>query len=203
MTGTLSPELACLIPVSLLLKESLIRVLWRCPTFLLTMKTRSPDGAETEKAWRRGSESLHHPWSSNSTWPCPLWKTLKGVWGGRKCSLFMSTWTLWIRQDTRTFPHPPPTYRCSSPAQGLRMLHLDPSSSTERNWPGINTNLTWMKSWSGVYKRRSWTRDVGNSEWDMIQHKGYVVLKGLVTWSYTILCDLMSVACQHLCPWDL
>lgn len=121
----------------------------------------------------------------------------------RKCSLFMSTWTLWIRQDTRTFPHPPPTYRCSSPAQGLRMLHLDPSSSTERNWPGINTNLTWMKSWSGVYKRRSWTRDVGNSEWDMIQHKGYVVLKGLVAWSYTILCDLMSVACQHLCPWDL
>lgn len=44
----------------------------------------------------------------------------------RKCSLFMSTWTLWHRQDTQTFPHPPPTYRCSSPAQGLRMLHLDP-----------------------------------------------------------------------------
>ena len=67
----------------------------------------------------------------------------------------------------------------SSPSSYLQVLQSCPrtehvafgSSSTERNWPGINTNLTWMKSWSGVYKRRSWMRDVGNSEWDMIQHK--------------------------------
>ena len=28
-------------------------------------------------------------------------------------------------------PHPPPTHRCSSPAQGLRMLHLDPLRQKE------------------------------------------------------------------------
>ncbi|KAM7233336.1 hypothetical protein CapIbe_015472 [Capra ibex] len=53
------------------------------------------------------------------------------------------------------------------------------SSSTERNRPGVNTDLNRMKSRSGVYKRRSWMRGVGNSERDTIQHEWYAVWKGV------------------------
>ena len=97
------------------------------------------------------------------------------------------------------------THGRSSPSSYSQMLQSCPrtenvasaSSSTERKRPGVNTHLNLMKSWSGVYKRRSWMRGIGNSEWDMIQHKCYAVLKGLVARSYRILCDLTSVACQH------
>lgn len=126
MTGTLSPELACLIPVSLLLKESLIRVLWRRPTFLLTMKTRSPDGDRDREGGKTRFRITAPPLVFQFHLALPHAEDTNGSQEKRKCSLFMSTWTLWNRQDTRTFPHPPPTYRCSSPAQGLSMLHLDP-----------------------------------------------------------------------------
>ena len=95
------PEQAGLIPVSLLLKESLIRGLWNRPTFLPIKKTKSPDEGRDREGGKTRFRITAPPWSSDSTWPCPM-QTLRGHRGG-KCSLFMSAWTLRHRQDTRTF----------------------------------------------------------------------------------------------------
>ena len=131
-----------------------------------SMKTRSPDGGRDREGGKTRFRITAPPWSSDSTWPCPM-KTLRGTGEGNAAF---------------SRPHGPSstgrTHGRSSPSSYSQMLQSCPrtenvasgSSSTERNWPGINTNLNWMKSWSGVYKRRSWMRGIGNSEWDTIQH---------------------------------
>ena len=158
-----------------------------------SMKTRSPDGGRHREGGKTRFRITAPPWSSDSTWPCPM-KTLRGTGEGNAAFS--------CRHGPSSTGR---THGRSSPSSYSQMLQSCPrtenvasaSSSTERNRPGVNTHLNRMKSWSGVYKRRSWMRGIGNSEWDMIQHKCYAVLKGLVARSYRILCDLTSVACQH------
>ena len=99
-------------------------------------------GVEIEKAGRGGSESPYHPWSSNSTWPCPMGKTLRGQ--GRKGNAAFSP--LHVHMDRLAQAG---HTEVSSPSSYLEMLQCYPrdenvangSSSTKRNWPGINTNL--------------------------------------------------------------
>lgn len=68
-----------------------------------------------------------------------------------------------------TFPHPPPTHRCSRPAQGLITLRLDLLRQRETGQHQHRSQPDEILS--GMYKKRSWMRDVGNSEWDTIQHE--------------------------------
>ena len=154
-------------PVSLLLKESLIRGLWNRPTFLPIKKTKSPDEGRDREGGKTRFRITAPPWTSDSTWPCPM-QTLRGH-GGKGNAAFSCR-------------HGPSgtgrTHGRSSPSSYSQMLQSCPrtenvasaSSSTERNRLGINTDLKRMKSWSRVYKRRSWMRGIGNSEWDTIQH---------------------------------
>ena len=120
--GTLRTELAGMTPVSLLLKESLIRGLWSRPTFLPTKKTRSPDGGRDREGRRTRFRITAPPWSSDSTWPCPM-QTLRGH-GGKEMQPFHVSMDPPAQAGHTDVPHPPPTHRCSSPAQGLRMLRL-------------------------------------------------------------------------------
>ena len=133
-----------------------------------SMKTRSPDGGRHREGGKTRFRITAPPWSSDSTWPCPMRKTLRGHEGKGNAAF--------------SCRHGPSgtgrTHGRSSPSSYSQMLQSCPrtenvasaSSSTERNRLGINTDLNRMKSWSGVYKRRSWMRGIGNSEWDTIQH---------------------------------